>query len=218
MKQILFVVLGLTAANLQESDLVEVTIGGVAEFNLIDPVNSPLGNIAAGDAVQMSFIVDSDQFVDNPNFPTRGYPIDEATFEFALGAETLLLEDPFPAGRTPWFVIRDNDPAVDGFFVSDSPNFPDGVPTNEMGAFGAFKANFAVSYEGSTLVSLDVLDAVGSYDFNGLQSFDYTLRDGPVDAIGMLFGGMTLRVVPEPTLLGPMWLAVTCLTLASRRR
>ena len=213
MKQILFVVLCLVAVESQASDLVEVTIDGMVEFNLIDPSNSSLGNVAIGDAVRMSFFVDSDQFVDNPNFPTRGYPIDEPTFEFVLGTESLLLENPFPAGRTPWFVIRDNDPAVDGFFVSDSPNFPDGVPTNELGGFGAFKANFAVSYDGSTLATLDILDAIGSYDFNGLGSFDFTLRDGPVDAIGMLFSGMNLRVVPEPILYS--W---TLLVAAALRR
>ena len=197
---------------------VQVTINGEVEFNLINPNNSRLGNVMVGDAAAMSFLVDSDMFVDSMSFPTRAYEIDQASYDFTLGGESLGLQSPFPVGQTPWFVLRDNDPAVDGFFVSDNPNFPNGVPTDEAGAFGQFKAAASVTYDGSTLSSLDILDALGTYDFTGLTVFNYTVVDGPVDAIGVIFSDMTIEAIPEPNATFSILTALVFTASVVRRR
>jgi len=117
---------------------------------------------------------------------------------------------------TPYFVIRNNDPAVDGFMVSSGTGFPDGVPLNQAGGFGNFENAFHVTYEGTRLSSLDVLGAVGDYNFTGLSVFNWTIDDGPVNAMGILFSDMTISAVPEPT--GLLALLPAALLAVRRRR
>ena len=73
-----------------------------------------------GEQVTLRFQVDSSVFVDNPSFPTRGYAIEKSTFRMLFESSTVTLASPFPAGMTPYFVIRNDDPGVDGFFIADT--------------------------------------------------------------------------------------------------
>lgn len=174
---------------------VEVFVTGVVEFNLIGA--PPLGNVEQGDPAMLRFVVDSTSFVNGASFPTRGYDIDQSSFLFDLGSASIDLQSPFPAGATPYFVIRNDDPAVDGFLISTNVAFPVGVPLDQAGGSGQFTNDFSVTYGGATLPSLDILDAVGSYDFTGLTVFNWTIDDGPVNALGIVFS--TLSIAPfEP--------------------
>ena len=98
------------AAAAQAGTTVDVTITGTVEFNQITP--APLGLANPGDDVEITFQLDSMNFVDSAMFPTRGYAIDLASFSFTAGAASLSLQNPYPAGETPYFILRDNDPAV----------------------------------------------------------------------------------------------------------
>jgi hypothetical protein len=103
--------------------------------------------------------------VNSASFPTRGYVIAEDQFTLTLGPVTVGLQDPFPAGQQPFFVLRDNDPAVDGFFVSTNVDFPNGLPLDEPGGLDPFfRLGCELGYTGDTLSSLDILDALGVYD------------------------------------------------------
>jgi hypothetical protein len=184
-----------TLASPMHADVVEVTVDGTVGFNQIGA--PPLGDANSGDPVQITFQVNSNNFMNSPNFPTRGYVIDQTSFTMTLGAVTVGLENPFPAGMTPYFVLRDNDPAVDGFFVATSVDFPTGVPLDQTGIFGQFLNNYSVGYDGATLTSLDILDALGTYDFTGLQVFGWAINDGPFDAMGIDFVQMTIESVGE---------------------
>ncbi len=176
------------------AELVEVMVVGEVEFNQI--ATPPLGNVNPGDAAALIMQVDSTSFVNNMNFPTRGYDIVPGSFGLMLGGELIGLDDPFPAGQTPYFVLRDDDPAVDGFFLSTGLDLPAGVPLNQIGAFGSFRAAFSVTYTGGVLSSLDVLGALGTYNFDRLTVFNWTIDDGPFQPLGILFSEMTMRV-PE---------------------
>jgi hypothetical protein len=171
--------------------LVEVTVTGEVEFNQINPL--PLGNVNGGDPVTATFVVDSDVFTDSGVFPTRGYPIIPESFSLTMGSVTIGFEDPL--GETPHFVLRDNDPAVDGFLIGSSPDvgFPNGAPIDQTGVFDQFRWVYATTYGGATLSSLDVLDAQGTYDFTGLTVFSMRIADGHVEsAMGMVFEEMTI--------------------------
>jgi len=196
------------------ASLVQVTITGTIEQNQITA--PPLGQFAAGQAAMISFLVDSDNFVDSGSFPTRGYVIDHSSFLLSSGAVSVGLQSPFPAGATPYFVLRNNDPAVDGFFVATDVDFPVGVPLAQQGLFGAFSNNFAVSYTGNTLASLNILDALGTYDFGGLQSFNWTIDDGPFTAMQLNFESLTITAVPAPGALAAL-VVVPLLRLRRRR-
>lgn len=184
---------------------VQVTITGEVEFNQVNPANSRLGNVNTGDDFTLTFVLDPNNFTDSTNFPTRGYALAPGSLTLEIGSETFGLLDPLGT-ETPLFVIRNDDPAVDGFFLGSSVDgFNDGVALDEPGGFGAFRYNFSVGYNNDPLPSLDIIDAQGTYDFTGLTSFNTTIDDGPFNPVGMIFEQMTIEVIPEPsslTLLG----------------
>lgn len=185
------VALGATA--IAAGTTVKVTITGTVEY--ASPVSGPLAPVNPGQPATIAFSVDSDDFVNSPTFPTRGYPIQHATFSNVLGPVSLTLKDPFPG--TPYLVLRNNDPAVDGFVLSTNVNDPAPLPLNVQGAFGPYGAGFYVTYTGGTLSSLDILDALGTYEYDGLTVFYWTIQDGPVEPVGMIFESITLRLAAD---------------------
>jgi len=202
----------MLAAISAKADIVTVTTTGVVEQNQIH--SGPLSLVHAGDATTMIFTVDSGNFVNSPNFPTRGYPISPASFGLNFPALSVGLQNPFPLGQTPYFSIRHNDPAVDGFMLTTNYDFQNGVPTDQTGAFGQFVDNYYVTYQHGTLPSLNVLDALGTYNYNGLTVFNWTLDDGPFNAMLIDFTQMT--ITPEPA--GLAVLALGSLMLLRSRR
>ncbi|MBK9128959.1 MAG: hypothetical protein IPM13_14330 [Phycisphaerales bacterium] len=193
---------------------VQVTVTGSVDFNFIGL--PPLSGFAPGAPASLTFTVDSNNFVDSVNFPTRGYPIDTSSFVLSSGAASIGLQNPFPAGQTPFFALRNNDPAVDGFFVATSYEFFGGVPLDQTHTTGArYQHDFHVTYTGDTLSSLDILDALGTYDNTGLTVFGWGVWRNSPDFVflGLDFGQMT--ITPEPTSLA---LLAPLATLLARRR
>ncbi len=188
--------LACLASTAQAAGDVRVTVLGKVEYNSINP--PPLGNVQPMDAVALTFLLDSTQFVNSGSFPTRGYVVDSSSFQMVLGSVTMSLASPFPPGLTPYFVLRDNDPAVDGFMLSTNIDFPLGVALNQAGAFGPFINDFYVTYRGTTLASLDIFGALGSYDFTGLSVFNWTVDDGPFQPLGIVFSSMDIACEPNP--------------------
>lgn len=170
--------------------LVQVTLTGTVDYNQVNPM--PLGAVVTGDPVSVTFDLDPAIFLDSTVAPTRGYEIAPATFSMTLGSVTVNLAVPAPAGETPYFVLRNDHPAADGFMLTSSLTSPGGVAINVNGIFGAFRANFSVSYVGSALSSLDILDAVGTHDFTGLTAFGFSIDDGPANPIGIDFTNLTI--------------------------
>lgn len=193
-----------------QAALIQVEVNGTVFFNGIgDP---PLSGVTAGDSAVMSFQVDSDNFVDGIPGDVRGYEIDQSSFSMTFGGDISLgLLSPFPG--TPYFGLIDGFPVSDGFFVSSSTVSPGGVALEQE----PFNADLHVSYTGDTLSSLDILDAVGTYDFDGLTAFGYNLwaifPDNVV--LGMDFESLTISVVPAP---GALALFVPFAIGARRRR
>lgn len=173
---------------------VQVEITGTVEFNQITV--GELEEVMDDAFVSLTFMVHATSFVDSMNFPTRGYIIDASSFNLQIDGVTVGLQNPFPVGQTPYFVIRNDDPAVDGFFVSTDLDFPVGVPTDEAGLITQFMNNFSVAYTDDPLPSLDVLDALGTYDFTGISSFNWALDDGPFQAMLILFAQLEISLPP----------------------
>jgi hypothetical protein len=86
-----------------------------------------------------------------------------------------------------------------------------------MGLFEQFRNNVSVTYTGDTLTSLDIEDAVGTYDFTGLTVFNWTIDDGPFNAAGFVFSDLTITRVPEPVALLPL-LCASVLVVVRRTR
>ncbi len=175
------------------ADQFEVEFRGSVEFCQVQ--SGPIHDGQPGDAVVVRFRVDSTNFVDSPNYPVRGYVIDPGSFTMTFDGTPVGLAD---TGAPVYFVMRNNDPAVDGFFVSDAVDWPIGTSLNLAGHFGPFGVQCSVGYEGWVLSSLDIADAVGTYEYNGLTSFYYGVTDGPFDATGNIFEKLTISAVAAP--------------------
>jgi hypothetical protein len=190
---------------------VEVEATGQVVFNGIG--TPPLSNVNPGDSVVMTFTVDSNSFVDSVPGDVRAYEIIQSSFSMTFGGDvTQGLLDPFPGGQTPYFGIIDGFPVSDGFFVSTSTVSPGGVPLEQT----PFNANLSLGYTGDTLSSLDILDAVGTYDFDGLTNFGFNLWSVFPDNVVMDidFQQMTITAIPAPATLA----VFVPLALGRRRR
>jgi hypothetical protein len=185
----------LLAAVPAHAAIIEVEITGEVEWNFARAF--PLTEVNVGDPVTMYFEVDSDVFMNSTNFSTRGYDIDMASYSITLGSVKVGLQDPYNWG-IPYFVIRESDPVADGFFVSgnnvDWP-FP-GLPLEVFGFCGPFESHFDVSYTGDTLTSLDILDALGNYEYDGLTRFYFNEVDCGFEVIGVLFEKLSISLAP----------------------
>lgn len=196
---------------------VRVQVDGVVDYNVI---KGGLAGIPSGASTSMSFMVDSGAFVDSGSYPTRGYTIDLSSFSMTVGGVPISIDIPQPDGYQAYFVLRNNDPAIDGFFLSlgdvDWPfalsaHIPDLVPAHEL----EFQYTFA---DGDTLTSLDILDAVGTYGPPNVSSYQWTLgRFGNVGAEFMP-ESITITAVPEPASALLMALGGLGLLQLGRRR
>ena len=209
--------LGLTlvAATAPRAAAVEVrvTVAGTVDFNQIQGNQA---NVAGGDPVTMSFSVDSDSFVDSPNFPVRGYALDPASFQLSVGGNPIPFADPQPFGPA-YFVLRDNDPAVDGFFLSRNIDVPQPVSVNIPGLTQVHELNFSRTFnDGAPLPSLDILDALGTYGTENLSVFDWSVGLFGNAGGSYNYESITLAAVPEPASLG--FVGVAGLALLRRRR
>jgi hypothetical protein len=180
-----------------QAEIVQVEVSGTVEYNQIN-VGS-LADVVPGDPFVWSFQVDSDNFVDSQNYNTRGYIIDIASYTSQIGPSTMGLQDPFPG--VPYFVIRESDPVADGFFTAmDNVDWPwPDIPLEETGIIGQFAMHCEVGYTGDTLETLNILDAVGTYDYTGLTSFYTVVMDGWAEPMGLEFGQLTISVVRART-------------------
>lgn len=195
------------------ADLVNVEINGSVWGNQVN--NGALGTVNAGDTATISFQLDSDMFVDSASFPTRAFNIDLSSFNLSFSSGASLGAAPSFAGPA-YFVLRNNDPVADGFFLSQGTDLPSGIPLDQVGVFGDFDVRFNVSYTGETLSSLDLLGAVGDYDYTGLTVFGMGVSDGPAeDVVGIDFTSMSISVVPAPGAASLLGLGALC---AMRRR
>ncbi len=212
MKATAFVIIAGIASAAQATPVL-VEIFGEVDFNQITP--GQLGMVNAGETAHLSFMLDSTSFIDSAMFPTRGYDIDLNSLDLSFSGGTSIGANPL--APPSYFVLRDNDPAVDGFFTGGSVDgFPSGIELNQVGVFENFASSFSVTYGNDPLSSLNILDAVGTYDFTGLTVFGMTITDGPFDAMGLIFSSMTITQVPAPSTALP--LVVAGLAATRRRR
>lgn len=213
---VLSTVIGAAVCGIAGATTVKVDVVGSVDFNGIR--TGQFAGIPSGAPASMSFLLDSNNFTNGTFFPTRGYAIDPASFVLNIGAESAAMLQPYPDGETPFFVIRDNDPAVDGFLLASDPDagWPNGVWTDSPARFDpTFHALFLATYGGDTLASLDIMQALGTYTFDGLSVFNWGLDDAGNQPLGLIFDSFTISAVPAPGLA--VMLGILPLAAARRR-
>jgi hypothetical protein len=193
---LLLLAMSLFVAADAHADLVMVSATGTVTFNGI--TTPPLNGVTAGETAVVSFEVDSNNSVDGIPGDTRGYVIDQPSFSLAFsGGVSVGLVSPFPAGQTPYFTLVEGFPVSDGFFVSTSNVSPGGVPISQT----PIQFNLDLGYIGSTLTSLDILDAQGTYGFTGLTRFAFNLWQAFPDnvVLDIEFASLTIEAQPTAT-------------------
>jgi len=208
----LLVITAFAAATVGHAEIVKITVTGTVGFNVIQgsmagvPTNSP---------VVMSFNVDSDTFLNSASFPTRGYNVIDSSFSMTVDGRPVSYDMPQP--DPVYFVLRNNDPAVDGVFLSygtdlDVPinvHIPGLAPTHELNYLHTFSDN-------TTFNSLNIVDAVGTYNLEtNISSFNWSI--GRFGNAGAEYNpvSMTIESVPEPTTMAILGLG---LLAAARKR
>ncbi len=188
MKRFLMITAALMiAAAPAVADIVRVECIGEVEFTQVS--FGEFADVISGDPVIATWLVDSEDYMDHPTFGVRAYPLILGSMEVTIGSVgPIAMVDPQPFGRTAYFNMRNADPVADGFFLDCNTDYDVWpvqimVPANIDPYFG-FK--WTIGYEGDTFDSLDIVDAVGTYDFTGLTSFYTGLMDAFADAMGFI--------------------------------
>ncbi|MDX2200832.1 MAG: hypothetical protein SF069_17885 [Phycisphaerae bacterium] len=200
---ILSAALGAAAAS---AAIIRVQVNGTVDFNVI---GGGMAGVPSGAPVTMAFDVDSTNVVDSPNFPTRGYPILLSSWAMSVAGVNVPIRDPQPAGAA-YFVLRNNDPAVDGFLISSNIEFPVPISVNIPGLAAEHELDFLRTFNDSTpLPSLDILDAAGTYGTENLSSFNWTI--GRFGNAGAAYNYESITITPEPvSFIGLAALGLAC--------
>ena len=168
-----------------EAALVRVTVRGDVTFNWMLTISSPpLGIVQPGESVTSTFLVDTDESLDNAQGTARAYRIVRESYSITFDSGTLGLQKPFPEGLLPYFVVRQGGTEPDGFHLSMQIDVPTGVPLSQGGALSQFRDSLSVPL-GAPLASLDVLDALGDVEPSDLSNAHWVLIDGPFEPLGM---------------------------------
>lgn len=171
------------------AETVTIEFIGSVEYNQVN--QGIFADVNSGDAVYATFNVDSDVFEESPGgYGVRGYNVDLASFQLTIGAVgPVALLNPQPDDETTYFSLRNDDPAVDGFFIANDIDWDYVLPKLEVpgGIDPYFNFHWTVGYTGDTFSSLDILDALGSYDYDGLTNFYTVIGDAWADAMGLEF-------------------------------
>lgn len=205
------------AAGVAQGELVRVSVQGPVAFNVIQGAMGGSAGTPAGTPVTMSFNVDSNVFTNSAQFPTRGYPIILSSFDMKVGNVSVPIVNPQP-NAPAYFVLRNNDPAVDGFFISaPSVDLPFPLAVTVPGLAPQHELDFRVSYSnGNQINSLNILDAFGTYDLTSIGSFYWAIgRFGNAGA-EYNYEKITIGPVPEPSVAALTGLLAA--TGLSRRR
>lgn len=187
----------LATAALAERD-VRVVATGVVEYNQF--VSGTFAGVPVNAPVTMTIDLDPSDFLNSPNLPgrTRGYRFGPANFSLQIGSVTTTLRSTV---TTAYWCLRNNDPRVDGFFISlgtdiDVP-IPLAMTPNNYGI--AFSRTFGnippppSTAPDPTLQSLDLLGALGSWSAGNLSAYNFGIQLGEF-SVPLGIGYQTLTI------------------------
>ncbi len=175
------------------ADRVKVEVHGIVEWNQV--TSGVLGPVRSGDAVVLKFEVDSNLFVNSPQWPVRGYPIVQSTWNFQIGSVQIPLLSPMPTNVTPYFSIRNNDPGVDGFVITTVVDGDHEIPVNC--GLPNYGMSFLRTFSSPNIwPSYDIMQCQGDYAFEFMSSYNWTIQRGEFSTpVGMTYETISVHAV-----------------------
>lgn len=190
------VALGLVSSH-TGAEIINVTIKGTVDYSIIQ------GNQASvpdGAPVVMSFNLDPTVYQNSSHFHTRAYNILLDSFSLTVGGQPITVAANQPGGLPNYFVLRDSDPVADGFFMSSNTDLPMWMGVNIPGLNPMHELDFLATYgSGTKLSSVNILDAVGTYDMNGITAYHWTISKFGNPGAEYLYDSLAITAGPEPT-------------------
>lgn len=190
----------MALASVAAADVVHVRVTGLVESNGF--ATGALASVPAGAPVVLDLDLDPMNFLDSTSLPgrTRGYAIVGNSLRFSAGSVTVTRNIAFPG----YFCLRNNDPRADGFFLSQGTDIDTQIPLN-LGLPQAFGVAFSRTFDISTppptpddsLTSLDILDAFGSWGFEDLSVYNFTVELNEV-VVPMVIAYERITIAPAP--------------------
>lgn len=164
--------LSLAAGQALAQDIYRVKVTGVVENNAF--VSGAFAGIPAGSVANTVFDVDSSSFLDSAAFPgrVRAYNLVPGSLKFTMGNVTVGER----AGFNRRFAIRNNDPGVDGVYLTQGLEIDTQIPL-AIGTTQAFGVAFSRTFNTATVwPSVDIAGAVGTWAFENISSYNYTIE------------------------------------------
>ena len=188
---------------LAQADVYTVQVTGTVDLSSGTATNMA-SLVPLGSTVTMSFTVDSNNTLASTVAPTttRGYLVDPGSFKIIANGLNVGVSLSSPM----YFSLRNNDPRVDGVFLSTDANYDRAFTTTVPGFLaGGQPANLSFNYHqtwtgGNQFSSLNIADAVGSYGTQNISVYqmDFELPGGFI-ALEVNVPTLTIAAaVPEP--------------------
>ena len=157
------------------ADRMRITITGTVETSGI--TRGPFASARAGQHAVAVFEVDSAIYLNSAQYPVRGYAINAAAFTLTVGTASTGMRIPLPSGTVPYFILQNDDPQVDGFYLASTlVDYPGSIPLNG-GSGVTMNMSFLRGFDvGTILRSLNIVDASNQrWGFEHMSSYDWTV-------------------------------------------
>ena len=176
-----------------------------------------------GAPAQLSFMVDSSNYLNHGTYPTRGYVIDMSTLSFTVNGLALTLDAPTDSSGNVipmYFAMRNNDPKVDGVYLGSTVGGDGSFSVHVPGSSLDFLFNYHQTWSGGNqFSSLNIGENTGTWGAANLSVYQFNLElAGGYDAAEFDVPTITISAVPEPTTVALMALGGLGILGAVRRR
>ena len=205
-----FAALALVPTAVSMAAPVRVVVTGTVEYNSFNSGTFNQALAPAGSPVVMTLNLDSTNYLDSPNLPgvTRGFRFGPAAFQLTIGPVSAGLRSDV---TTAYFVLRNNDPRVDGVFISMGTDIDTEIKLQMTPA--NFGIAFSRTFDGAppfpstdpdpTLPSLELTDAVGHWGFDNLSSYNMAIQLGEINVpLGIGYETLTITRLCGPADIG----------------